>query len=97
MRTIAPAIMHRIRATLCAALNAAICKRFIDHNPAADVDGGLDIGLDVGRHEHRRAAGWTGTEGVRRQGPNVRQHAQRLAARHRTVHGQAVYLDRADH
>src|SRR5436305_946443 len=38
MRTIAPATMHRIRATLRAALNAAIRQRLIDTNPAAHVE-----------------------------------------------------------
>jgi integrase len=38
MRTIAPATMHRIRATLRAALNAAIRHRLIDHNPATQVE-----------------------------------------------------------
>jgi integrase len=38
MRTIAPATMHRIRATLRAALNAAIRQRLIDANPAAHVE-----------------------------------------------------------
>ncbi len=38
MRTIAPATMHRIRATLRAALNAAIRRRLIDSNPAAHVE-----------------------------------------------------------
>lgn len=38
MRTIAPATMHRIRATLRAALNAAIRQRLIDYNPAAHVE-----------------------------------------------------------
>jgi integrase len=37
-RTIAPANMHRIRATLRAALNAAIRQRLIDANPAAHVE-----------------------------------------------------------
>ncbi len=38
MRTVAPATMHRIRATLRAALNAAIRQRLIDNNPAAHVE-----------------------------------------------------------
>ncbi|GAA4469785.1 tyrosine-type recombinase/integrase [Phytohabitans houttuyneae] len=38
MRVVGPATMHRIRATLRAALNAAIRQGFIDINPAAHVE-----------------------------------------------------------
>jgi integrase len=38
MRTVAPATIHRIRATLRAALNVAIRERLLDHNPAAQVE-----------------------------------------------------------
>jgi integrase len=38
MRLICPATLHRIRATLRAALNAAIRQRFIDVNPAKHVE-----------------------------------------------------------
>jgi integrase len=38
MHTIAPATMHRIRATLRAALNAAIRQRLLDTNPAQHVE-----------------------------------------------------------
>ncbi len=38
MRTLAPATLHRIRATLRSALNAAIRQRMLDANPAAHVE-----------------------------------------------------------
>jgi integrase len=38
MRTVAPATMHRIRATLRSALNTAIRRQLIDTNPAAQVE-----------------------------------------------------------
>lgn len=38
MRLVGPATMHRIRATLRAALNTAIRQQMIDHNPAVHVE-----------------------------------------------------------
>lgn len=38
MRHVGPATMHRIRATLRSALNAAIRQRLLDHNPATQVE-----------------------------------------------------------